>query len=1203
MVDFCSFNIRGLHNKIAFASDFVTNNKLSLFAILETRVKEGDAVLLSRLVNSQFRWEFNYQHHRNGRIWLGWNPRFWSIQVLTSSAQQITCVATRIADNATFILSVVYAYNEVYARRVLWHELISINNTWVDSGSGSAWCVLGDFNTFLYPYESSAPPPRNYRGISDFRDCLNHLGITDLKYVGDIFTWRDCCLTNPLMRKLDRVLVNAAWLRCFASSSARFMARGFSDHNPSAVSLGTSLEIVFKPFQVFQHLIDHPAFNDLLSNVWSTSVSGSPWFILTSKLRLVKSELKKLNVEHGDLHNSVVSSRQSLLDFQQSMSSRSSHEDRDMELQLMATYKQALHVQELFLRQKSRVKWLNCGDGNNRFFFNSCKNRWNMNKSISLEHDGVTSTSHRAIFEVAVQFYSSLMGTERCVAPIPEGLHFSTLSPTQSSMLVRPFTSDDIFSSIKHMAKNRCPGPDGFSTEFFVSSWDVIGKDVSEAVLSFFNSYDLPRIVNSAALTLIPKTANASCISQYRPISCCNVLYKTITKLLTLRMKSIMPALVSPNQTAFIQGRKLGDHVMLAQALCKDYHLRSGAPRIAFKLDISKAFDSLNWNFLFNLLEIQGFHPTFIRWLKLCIYGSMISVKINGALEGYFQCKSGLKQGDPLSPYLFVLAMEALSACISQQISSSNFKFHSRTKGADISHLIFADDVLLFCHGDNDSVTCLMKAIDLFASISGLSANASKSLVFFGNVPSVVQDYTVALSKFNRGVLPVNYLGLPLISGKLTKRDCQPLLSRICGKIEVWTSKFISQAGRAQLINSVVFGMHNNWSMYLFLPKAILKRIQSQMARFLWSGKLTGPCLYKVAWRTCCLRKNEGGLGFKELLSWNQSAILLQVCRIINSNSQNDSLWLKWVHSVFLHRKSFWTMKTPGKCSWGLRKILNYREAALQHVSYQVGRNSAFLLWHDPWTSSRPLLDMLGLRAVSSLESTLFAKVSSIIVDSSWNCGTSNDYTILRLRQICSNIHIHAHDNILWDGFPSRNARLSTIWSTIRPSGTLPPWFSFVWAKLHVPKFSFNAWLVILERLLTKDRMLRFHMHTDTRCVMCGVDDETHAHLFCHCSYVKQIYSNWDINISPSWDDIKIGRIVTDARISVPARELTYLFVMTVFYKVWRERNRRIHSPGHPKNAAVMVDDVKSSIRDKLATSVSFRRYFSDDRRLLSLIY
>ena len=251
VLDFCSFNLRGLHNKIPFVRDFVHNMQFNLFAAIETRVKEKDALALSAKVHRGFNWLFNYQYHRNGRIWLGWNPLFWSVRHLVSSAQQISCQVTRLSDKVSFVWTVVYAFNDVCDRRSLWIELNHINDQWIEIGSGQPWCVSGDFNSFLFSSETTGSLPRDSRIVTEFRDCVNNIGITDLQYSGEKFTWRDCNLDNPLMRKLDRVLVNCRWLATFDLSSAQFMARGLSDHNPAAISLGIAVARLANLFKYF----------------------------------------------------------------------------------------------------------------------------------------------------------------------------------------------------------------------------------------------------------------------------------------------------------------------------------------------------------------------------------------------------------------------------------------------------------------------------------------------------------------------------------------------------------------------------------------------------------------------------------------------------------------------------------------------------------------------------------------------------------------------------------------------------------------------------------------------------------------------------------------------------------------------------------------------------------------------------------------
>lgn len=343
------------------------------------------------------------------------------------------------------------------------------------------------------------------------------------------------------------------------------------------------------------------------------------------------------------------------------------------------------------------------GDNNNRFFFNSCRGRWNCNKLLALEDEqGQLRTTHREISEIAVDYLKSTLGTSNSILPIDEEVPLPCISETQKLSLLLPFSPEEIQSTMKDFySKNKRPGPDGFTPEFYLAAWDIVGCDVTSAILHFFDSLNMPHMVNAVGIALIPKVDGATRMPQFRPISYCNIVYKCISKLLNARLKPIMSTIISHNQSAFVPKRCIGDNIMLAQSICRDYHRDKGVPRCAIKLDIQKAFDTLNWNFLFEAMARMNFPTIFIEWVKKCVTSAMLSVKINGALEGFFESKKGLRQGDPLSPYMFVIAMEVLTSYLKHDLSSNdNFSYHWHTKELQLSHLIFVDDLFLFRKGN-----------------------------------------------------------------------------------------------------------------------------------------------------------------------------------------------------------------------------------------------------------------------------------------------------------------------------------------------------------------------------------------------------------------------------------------------------------------------------------------------------------------------
>lgn len=640
---------------------------------------------------------------------------------------------------------------------------------------------------------------------------------------------------------------------------------------------------------------------------------------------------------------------------------------------------------------------------------------------------------------------------------------------------------------------------------------------------------------------------------------------------------------------------------MLVQALCKDYHLHRGPPRCALKVDLRKAFDSLNWSFIFAILRSMNFPVKFVHWIRICITSAMFSIKINGSLEGYFKGYSGLRQGDPISPYLFVIAMEILHSCLKKYTATEEFKFHWRTQEVKLNHLVFADDIFLFCNGDLQSVTALNSGLRAFSSISGLMPNQSKSCCFFANIPTDTQHRILQLTGFQLGHLPIKYLGLPLITSKLTATDCQPLLDRFCAKIQSWTSKFLSFGGRLTLIRVILNGIFGYWSMHLFLPKSILKKLNSIMFKFLWGGfyKPDGRCHHKVSWQDCCLPKSEGGLDIRNIFIWNNSAILFQIWRIVQPASA--SLWVRWFQSVLLKNKGFWTTKIPYKSSWGIRKIFNLRPQALQFIKYHVGLNSSFKFWLDPWLGNRPLIWDHNTQVVSNAESNILSSVGEYLSDQNWALPSSNFLAVLLIRQNAQNTRIHSADHLTWDGFKYNSVSYSTIWNAIRPRHATAPWFDIVWNTFSIPKCSFITWLALKDRLLTKDRMILFNMNASTNCLFCK-DSETIQHLLSDCPFFDLMRRACPVKFSHHWNICQSGQIFAQSN-DHKLLSIGSVYFTVAVYLLWRERNFRMHNLGQSHGSHSVIINMKTMAREKLFSCKKFRNWVHDDPTIICMLY
>ncbi|XP_058784485.1 uncharacterized protein LOC131659290 [Vicia villosa] len=426
---------------------------------------------------------------------------------------------------------------------------------------------------------------------------------------------------------------------------------------------------------------------------------------------------------------------------------------------------------------------------------------------------------------------------------------------------------EEISAAVFSLNGDSAPGPYSFGAFFYQKYWDIIKHDVSNAVIQFFSSgWMLPEL-NASSIVLIPKIKGANSLDLFRLIVVANFKFKIISKVIADRLAAIMSLLVSPDQRDFIKGRRIHDCIALASEAFNLLDTKTWCGNIALKVDISKAFDTLQWDFLLKVLHNFGFNEKF-SWINCILHSAHLSVNVNGSLKGYFSCSRGVRQGDPLSPLLFYLAVEVLSRKITSLVSSNILECSKGPNKVTVpSHILYADDIFLFCKGKFSNIKTIISTLQEYATVSGQVVNCDKSVIFGG---------AMLTSRLN-------------ILSELSVLELGPLLSF---------------AGRVELVKSFVQSMLTHSITVYAWPLSLLRDIERAFKRFIWSGDSSKSKVITVSWKNMCTPLAEGGLGLRSLVKLNEAFNLQLAWNLVTSSDP----WVLLLRKRTLRKESisFW---------------------------------------------------------------------------------------------------------------------------------------------------------------------------------------------------------------------------------------------------------------------------------------------------------
>ncbi|WJZ84180.1 hypothetical protein VitviT2T_003796 [Vitis vinifera] len=617
-------------------------------------------------------------------------------------------------------------------------------------------------------------------------------------------------------------------------------------------------------------------------------------------------------------------------------------------------------------------------------------------------------------------------------------------------------------------------------------------------------------------------------------------------------------------------GRQILDASLIANEAIDAWQKR-GERGLICKLDIEKAYDSLNWQFLMKVMRKMGFGSRWLGWMWRCISTAKFSVLVNGVSAGFFPSSKGLRQGDPLSPYLFVMGMEVLSTLIRRAVEGG-FLSGCRIQGGGrqpvhVSHLLFADDTIVFCEARKEYLAYLSWIMFWFEAASGLRINLEKSkLIPVGEVEEM--EELAAELGCKVGSMPSVYLGLPLGARNKSAAVWDGVEEKMRRRLAQWKRQYISKGGRLILIKSTMASIPL-YQMSLFrMPKLVARRLEKLQRDFLWGGGNLERKVHNVNWKIVCTEKEKGGLGLRKLVLLNKALLGKWIWRFA---CEKENLWRHVLVAKYGQEGFGWmTKKTNGTFGVGVwKEIMKEKDWCWENMAFRMGNGTRIRFWNDLWCGctvlSQRFPHLYGMAAHRN--GTVEDMWDQNVGQGDWDIRFVRGFNDWELDLVGNLLHTLRgfnptldEDAVFWKGGKNGKFKVREAYNLVVNSGASNFPKNNIWVDKVQTKILFFAWEATWGKVLTLDRLQRRGWHLPNRCFLCGCEEETVNHILIHCIVARVL---WDMicalvgikwvfpetvkEVLLSWRGPFVGKKRKKIWKSIP---------LYIFWTLWKERNR-----------------------------------------------
>ena len=692
-----------------------------------------------------------------------------------------------------------------------------------------------------------------------------------------------------------------------------------TDHSCVRIILNTSVQPRGPGFwKLNTSLLNDKDYVKMIKNVINNAVIDNPnteprllWD--TIKLKCRGASIQYSSKKKREKHNKIKELEKTVNDLQERLISNDGHVTQEQLNQAKTDLDKEVDEITRGNIVRCRVRWHEQGERSSRYFLNLEKRNHN-NKAITKLKltNGKTVSDVKAILEEQEAFYCSKLYTSKDISRALSqdecffNLESPKLSPDQSRQCEGPLTEAELLAALKDTQNNKAPGPDGFPCEFYRTFWEDLKCHFLKSVDEAFRTGELSLTQKQGAISLIPKKdRDPLLLKNWRPLSLLNSDYKLISKALAARMKRYLAYVVNSDQTGFINGRYIGENIVRIFDIM-DYTEEHDIPAVIMSIDYEKAFDFIEWEYIEKVLEFFKFGPEFQRWITILYSNTESCVVNNGWSTKYFKLSRGVRQGCPMSPYLFVLGAELLSLAI---------RANNRINGVtidDITHKIiqYADDTAMILKCEEDTLQETFNVLSKFSAISGLKINIEKTKIMrIGALKNtnmkLCPEYKVEWTSHSLSMLGVV---IPNNRTLLCELNYEPKLRKIENTVAVWRQRKLTVYGKVTIIKTFLISQ----IIYLMSvlpapPGEFIVRLERTLYKFLWNDKTE-----RIRRNTLILPSHEGGIKMPHIVSFNYAIKLSWLKRVLQA--ENVQAWKSlFIRNLPIKEKWLWNCNIDKK--------------------------------------------------------------------------------------------------------------------------------------------------------------------------------------------------------------------------------------------------------------------------------------------------